>query len=80
MVEGRLLHLDISSDPWSAQENVPKNNFRLDDLLTILASGRPMTSMIQANCSCSFSPGKIGTPVYSSARIQPTDHMSIAMA
>lgn len=62
------------------RQDVPKNSFRLDDLLTILASGRPITSMIQANCSCSFSPGKIGTPVYNSARIQPTDHISIAMA
>ena len=42
-------------------------------------SGGPKTSIMQANCSCSFSPGKIGYPVRSSARIQPSDHMSIGM-
>jgi len=80
MVEERLSRLNVSPDPWTMKQNIPKNNFRLDALLTMLASGTPMTSMIQASCSCSFSPGKIGTPVYSSARIQPTDHISIAMA
>lgn len=38
-------------------------------------SGSPMTSMIQASCSCSFSPGKIGYPVYISAMMQPSDHI-----
>jgi len=42
-------------------------------------SGGPRTSMIQDNCSCSFSPGKMGKPVYSSARMQPKLHMSMAM-
>ena len=42
-------------------------------------SGGPNTSMIQASCSCSFSPGKIGYPVKSSARMQPTLHMSIGI-
>jgi len=42
-------------------------------------SGGPNTSMMQASCSCSFSPGKMGTPVKSSARMQPSDHMSIGM-
>jgi hypothetical protein len=27
--------------------------------------------MMQASCSISFSPGKMGYPVYSSARMQP---------
>lgn len=40
-------------------------------------SGGPKTSMMHASCSCSFSPGKMGTPVYSSARIHPTLHISI---
>ena len=42
-------------------------------------SGGPKTSMMQASCSCSFSPGKIGTPVNSSARIQPRLHISIGI-
>ena len=41
--------------------------------------GRPRTSMIQASCSTSFSPGNKGYPVYSSARIQPKLHMSMGM-
>jgi hypothetical protein len=57
-----------------------KNNLRLDAFSTIYRSGTPKTSMMQASCSCSFSPGKIGTPVYSSARMQPSDHMSMAIA
>ena len=57
-----------------------KNNLRRDALSTMKRSGTPKTSMMQANCSCSFSPGNMGTPVYSSARMQPRDHMSIAMA
>ena len=40
-------------------------------------SGGPNTSMMQASCSCSFSPGKMGTPVNNSARMQPTLHISI---
>ena len=35
--------------------------------------------MIQASCSTSFSPGNRGYPVYSSARMQPRLHMSMAM-
>lgn len=35
--------------------------------------------MIQASCSCSFSPGKMGNPVCISAKMQPRLHMSIAM-
>lgn len=42
-------------------------------------SGGPNTSMMHASCSCSFSPGKMGTPVYSSAKMQPTLHMSMGM-
>ena len=34
---------------------------------------------MHANCSTSFSPGKRGYPVYSSARMQPKLHMSIGM-
>ena len=42
-------------------------------------SGGPKTSMMQASCSCSFSPGKIGYPVYNSASMHPKLHMSIGM-
>jgi len=56
-----------------------KNNFfRL--LFSIKCfSGGPNTSMMQASCSCSFSPGKMGYPVYNSASIHPTLHMSIGI-
>lgn len=47
----------------------PKNSFLRCALLMMDGSGTPRTSMMQASCSCSFSPGKIGTPVYSSARM-----------
>lgn len=40
-------------------------------------SGGPNTSMMHASCSCSFSPGKMGSPVYNSAKIQPKLHISI---
>lgn len=40
-------------------------------------SGGPKTSMMHASCSCSFSPGNIGTPVNSSAKIHPRLHMSM---
>lgn len=41
--------------------------------------GMPRISMIHASCSCSFSPGNNGSPVYNSAKIQPRLHMSIAI-
>ena len=37
-----------------------------------------LTSIIQANCSTSFSPGNIGHPVCNSDRMQPRLHMSMA--
>ena len=43
--------------------DLPKKFFFLVDFSTIALSGRPITSMMQASCSCSFSPGKIGKPV-----------------
>ena len=58
---------------------VPKNNFLRELRLTYSFSGIPSTSMIQDSCSCSFSPGKIGNPVYNSARMQPKLHISMAM-
>ena len=48
-----------------------KNKRRLTALVTTSSGGSPMTSMMHASCSTSFSPGKIGKPVYSSARMQP---------
>jgi hypothetical protein len=59
--------------------DVPKNS-RLRELRLISSfSGGPSTSMMQESCSCSFSPGKIGNPVYSSANMHPRLHMSMAM-
>ena len=49
--------------------DAPKNSLRRLDRLMISLSGTPKTSMIHASCSCSFSPGKMGTPVKSSARM-----------
>ena len=37
-----------------------KNNLRLDASASMCAGGRSITSMIMANCSASFSPGKMG--------------------
>lgn len=56
-----------------------KNSFFLVLFSIRCFSGGPNISMIQANCSCSFSPGNSGYPVYSSARMQPRDHMSIGI-
>ena len=57
--------------------DTPKNNFLRELLLTNSFSGTPRTSMMQDSCSCSFSPGKMGNPVYNSARMQPKLHISI---
>ena len=54
-----------------------KNSFLRVHFSTRCLSGGPKISMMQASCSCSFSPGKMGYPVHSSARIQPKDHMSM---
>ena len=56
-----------------------KNSFRRVLFSIKCFSGGPKTSMMQASCSCSFSPGKIGTPVKTSARMQPKLHISIGM-
>jgi len=59
---------------------VESKKSRLRELrLTKSLSGRPRTSIIQDNCSCSFSPGKMGNPVFNSARMQPKLHISMAM-
>lgn len=59
---------------------VESKKSRLRELRLIKSlSGRPSTSIMQDSCSCSFSPGKIGKPVLSSANIQPKLHISIAM-
>jgi hypothetical protein len=54
-----------------------KNSFLRVHFSTRCLSGGPKISMMQASCSCSFSPGKMGYPVQSSARMQPNDHMSM---
>lgn len=51
--------------------NLPKNNRRLVAIDIKSSGGVPNTSIRQANCSTSFSPGKSGYPVYSSARMHP---------
>ena len=56
-----------------------KNNFFRVLFSIKCFSGGPKTSMMHANCSCSFSPGNIGYPVYNSANMQPTLHMSIGI-
>lgn len=56
-----------------------KKSFRRVLLSIRCFSGGPKTSMMQASCSCSFSPGNMGTPVYNSAKIQPTLHISIGI-
>lgn len=42
-------------------------------------SGGPKISIMQASCSCSFSPGNSGYPVYNSASIQPRLHISMGI-
>ena len=48
-----------------------KNNLFLVALFIKSSRGTPITSIIQASCSTSFSPGNSGDPVYSSANMQP---------
>lgn len=43
-----------------AADDSPKNSFLRELRSTRYLSGSPSTSMMQASCSCSFSPGKIG--------------------
>lgn len=75
----------MSGENASASSNrralfcLPKKSRFLELRLMKSLSGTPRTSMIQDNCSCSFSPGKMGKPVYNSARIHPKLHMSMAM-
>lgn len=45
-----------------------KNTFLRFDFSNKSDGGNENTSMMHAICSCSFSPGKIGKPVYSSAK------------
>lgn len=56
-----------------------KNNLLLVAVLMRSSGGWPSTSIIQANCSTSFSPGNSGYPVYSSASIHPKLHISIGV-
>jgi hypothetical protein len=53
----------LLSQPRASRPDLPKKFFFRVDFSTIALSGKPMTSMMQASCSCSFSPGKIGKPV-----------------
>jgi len=56
-----------------------KNRPALELYSKMYLGGTPFTSMMQAICSASLSPGKMGMPVKSSQRMQPKDHMSISM-
>lgn len=76
--EGRRL-LPFDDTVNRGLPNESKKSFFLVLFSIKCFSGGPNTSMMHASCSCSFSPGKMGTPVYNSARIQPRLHMSIGM-
>lgn len=76
--EGRRLRpLDDTVNRGLPMES--KNSFFLVLFSIRCFSGGPNTSMMHASCSCSFSPGKMGTPVYNSAKIQPTLHISMGI-
>jgi len=72
-----LLPLEFTTGLGAPVES--KKSFFLELRLIKSLSGTPSTSMMQDNCSCSFSPGKMGKPVYSSARMHPRLHISMAM-
>lgn len=55
-----------------------KKIFFLVEKSTMFLGGKPNTSITQANCSNSFSPGKRGYPVYNSAKIHPRLQISIS--
>ena len=55
-----------------------KKSLRRELLSTKYLSGSPKTSMMQASCSCSFSPGNRGAPVYNSAMMHPRLQVSMA--
>lgn len=78
LVEGRLLR-PLEETVRRGLPAESKKSLRRVDFSIRCFSGGPKTSMMQASCSCSFSPGKMGTPVRSSARMQPRDHMSMGM-
>lgn len=59
----------------ASEQCVPKNNFRRELFSIKCFSGTPRTSIMHANCSCSFSPGNMGKPVNISARMQPRLHI-----
>ena len=75
---GRLL-LPLLETVTRGLRDESKNSFLLDAFSIISRAGGPKISMIHASCSCSFSPGKMGYPVNSSAKIQPMLHMSIGI-
>lgn len=52
-------------------QRASKNNRFLVAVLIKSSGGTPNISIMHANCSTSFSPGKSGYPVYNSAKIQP---------
>ena len=55
-----------------------KNNLILELFSRKCFGGTPKISIMQAICSCSFSPGNNGYPLCNSAKMQPRLHMSIA--
>jgi len=62
LVPGRLRRpLEFTTGRGAPEES--KKILRRELRWIISLSGIPKTSIIQASCSCSFSPGKIGKPV-----------------
>lgn len=66
-----LVHFTCHRDSVGREDNLPKNNRRRVAWAMSSSGGVPNNSIMQANCSTSFSPGNKGYPVYNSARIQP---------
>ena len=72
---GRVCTWRISVRYRLRADDEPKKSFFRELRSTRYLSGIPRTSILQASCSCSFSPGNIGYPVYISARMQPKLHI-----
>ncbi|KAJ9450922.1 hypothetical protein DIPPA_19855 [Diplonema papillatum] len=73
---GRLFFpLELTCSRGLSDES--KNCFRRELISMTCFGGTFMISMMHASCSTSFSPGNSGNPVYSSARMHPSDQQSI---
>lgn len=72
----RLSTQNYTNEKEKRKPNNKTHKRRESNLLPVVSVH---TSIIHASCSTSFSPGNKGYPVYSSARIHPKLHMSMAM-